>query len=73
MQIKTIIEEKNHIPISIMNPKTKIKTIYVYKSRTKNFIFYVCNNWKKCPGKTKVNINKKSFYYNWRKQPWWIT
>ena len=44
-----------------MNPKTKLKTIYVYKSRTKNFIFYTCNNRKNRTGKGKVNIKIKKF------------
>ena len=60
-KIKKIIENKNHIPITIMNRRKKIKTIYVFKSRTKNFIFYTCNNRKKWTDKGKVNIQKKIF------------
>ena len=61
-QIKNIILEKNHIPIAIINPKNKIHTTYVYKSTSKNFIFYVCNNRKDCKGKGKIDIKDRIFY-----------
>ena len=38
-----------------------IKTIYKYKFRSKNYIYYICQYRKKCEGKGKIHLNKKLF------------
>lgn len=35
-QIKEIIENKHYIPITHIDKKNKLKTTFIYKSRTKN-------------------------------------
>ena len=40
-QIKEIIEAKSYKPIIYLNPNTKIKTKYLYKAITQNFIYYI--------------------------------
>ena len=38
-----------------------MKTIYTYKSKCKNFIYYICQIRNKCKGKGKIDRNKKIF------------
>ena len=44
-----------------MNPITKLKTRYAYKSHNKNYIFYICNK-KNCKGKGRIDLNTNNFY-----------
>ena len=39
----------------------KIEIKYIYKSQSKNFIFYKCNQRPVCKGRGKININSKEF------------
>ena len=61
-QIINIVEEKKKEKITFNDDELKSKITYVYKYRSKNFIFYVCSIRNKCPGKGKVNINSNEFY-----------
>ena len=40
----------------------KIDIKYLYKSKSKNFIFYICSQRPECNGRGKININTKEFY-----------
>ena len=60
-EIKEILENKNFIPIKHINEKNNVKTTYVYKSISKNYIYYICNNRKSCKGSGKININNNEF------------
>ena len=61
-QIINIVEEKKKEKITFNDDELKSKITYVYKYRSKNFIFYVCSIRNKCPGIGKVNINSNEFY-----------
>lgn len=59
---KTEIFENNHyIPLIKYVSHTKTLTEFIFKYKSKNFIFYSCKLKDKCKGKGKVNINKKNF------------
>ena len=61
-QIDKSIKQKIYIPIKFTDEKNQIKTIFKYKSKTKNYIFYECSLRNKCFGKGKIDIIKKKFY-----------
>ena len=48
---------KNFIPITHIDTKTNIKTIYKYKSKSPNYIFFTC----KYKGNGKIDLDKKTF------------
>ena len=58
---QTHILKKFNIPIKNSNESNGLTTIYVYKSKSKNNIFYIYKNRKQCKGKGKINIKKKQF------------
>ena len=60
-QVKEIFINNNYINIKHIDEKNYINTTYVYKNKTKNFIFYQCKNRKNCTGKGKIDIKKKEF------------
>ena len=60
-QIKDIFINNKYINIKHINETNNIKTTYVYKNKTKNFIFYQCKNRKDCTGKGKIDITNKEF------------
>ena len=62
--IKEIIEDGNKKAIFIKSPKSKMTIKYIYKSRSKNFIFYSCKLENKCQGKGKIDIKKKIYNNN---------
>ena len=61
-QIINIVEEKKKEKITINDDELKSKITYVYKYRSKNYIFYVCSISNKCPGKGNFNIKSNEFY-----------
>ena len=58
-EIKEYINLRSQKPIYKTNPNTKIRTKYIYKAKTKNYIYYTCKKNKLCDGKAKIDINKK--------------
>ena len=60
-QIKEIFITNKYINIKHINESNYINTTYVYKDKTKNFIFYQCKNRKDCAGKGKIDITNKEF------------
>ena len=60
-QIKEIFINNKYIYIKHIDETNYINTTYVYKNKTKNFIFYQCKNRKNCTGKGKIDITNKEF------------
>ena len=60
-EIKEIIHNKNYIPIKHLNETNHIKTNYIDKSNSKNYIFYICKNRKSCKGRGKISLQTKEF------------
>ena len=58
------IKNHNYINLIFYNKRTKTKTTYVYKSYSKNYIFYICNKRKKCNGKGQIKLNTFEFIVN---------
>ena len=57
---KTEIFENNHyIPLIKYVSHAKTITKFIFKNKSKNFIFYSCKLKDKCKGKGKGNIKKK--------------
>ena len=64
-QVKEIFINNKYINIKHIDEINYINTTYVYKNKTKNFIFYQCKSRKNCTGKGKIDI-KKRIYNNTR-------
>ena len=60
-EIKEIINNNHYIEIKHNDEETHISTIYKYKNKCKNFIYYICKERNKCNGRGKVDINEKKF------------
>jgi len=58
-EIKEIIDNHNYISIKHLDEKRQITTIYKYKNKCKNNIYYICKERNSCIGRGK--IDKKKF------------
>ena len=58
--IKYINNKDYKTPFINHNEQNKIKTKYIYTSSSKNYIYYICKNRRKCKGAAKLDITKKN-------------
>ena len=61
IKIENIIENENYIPITYNDDKTYVKTTYVFKYKSPNFTFYICNQRQNCNGSAKIDLKNKEF------------
>ena len=61
-EVEEIINKNNYIPIKHIDKESNITTIYKYKNKCKNFIYYICSERNKCYGRGKIDIKEKKFF-----------
>ena len=60
-QSEEIINKNNYIQVKHIDEETHITTIYKYKNKCKNYIYYTHNGHNKYYGRGKIDINGKKF------------